>query len=140
MSRQTHVFLFALSVGLLMTATNASAYQSGKGEGGGQIGSPYKIDIGPVAGLTTAWHPSPANVAVPLGTVLQLDQFAPPEATVVWTNALEIMRDEDSSTAECAFTVTGVQIVVATVDLPNGQVYVAGFRKDGIHSCITRLK
>ncbi|MCH8252388.1 MAG: hypothetical protein IID36_08060, partial [Planctomycetes bacterium] len=63
MSRQTHVFLFALSVGLLMTATNASAYPSEKGEDRGTVRSPYKIDIGSVEGLRTAQHPSPGNVA-----------------------------------------------------------------------------
>ncbi len=48
------------------------------------------LSIGPIEGLTTAWHTAPAETAIPLGITLQFRQPAPPEATVVWTGAQEV--------------------------------------------------
>jgi len=40
--------------------------------------------MGPVEGLTTVWHTAPAVTSMPLGTVVQFQQDAPPSATVTW--------------------------------------------------------
>jgi len=40
--------------------------------------------MGPVEGLTTVWHTAPAVTSIPLGTVVQFQQDAPPSATVTW--------------------------------------------------------
>ena len=40
--------------------------------------------MGAVEGLTTISHTAPAATAIPLGTIVQFQQDAPPSATVTW--------------------------------------------------------
>lgn len=95
---------------------------------GTSIGPPVSLDfkdhalyIGPVEGLTTGWHWAPPQTPIPLGITVRFKQSAPPDATVLWTGAKELSRDETGSIAECPLTSTGEQVVRAQVSRPNGQ-------------------
>ena len=43
--------------------------------------------IGPITGLTTAWHEAPLETGIPVGTTVQLKQDAPANAVVTWVGA-----------------------------------------------------
>ena len=76
--------------------------------------------IGPIPGLTTAWHAAPASLTVPVGTRLLLKCGVGPQSDVVWVNAQEVRRTGDGSIAECSVTQAGphrVQVVVTTPDM-----------------------
>ena len=77
-----------------------------------------RLEIGPVAGLTTAFHPAPVRTAIPLGVTVQLRIKAPFSSTVVWTGAREIDRNPGGSTAEVKFDSLGSRIVSVVTDDP----------------------
>ena len=52
----------------------------------------HRLEIGPIAGLTTAWHPAPLATAVPLGATLRLRIRHPGTEPVQWTGAIEVER------------------------------------------------
>ncbi len=65
-----------------------------------QLGGQVEIDepsgplrLGPVAGITTAWHDAPAIFAVPLGTRLEFDVPAPAGALVSWDGVVGANTD-----------------------------------------------
>ncbi|MCH8251641.1 MAG: hypothetical protein IID36_04240, partial [Planctomycetes bacterium] len=60
--------------------------------------------IGPIDGMTTAWHTAPTHTGIPLGTNLLVQQTGPPQATVIWTNAVEVATNDLGSLAECPLT------------------------------------
>ena len=66
-----------------------------------------ELEIGPIEGLTTAWHQAPREVAIPVGTTLLFRTKAVPAVTVTWTGAIEISRDEMWSTAICSLPFPG---------------------------------
>ena len=59
------------------------------------------IWIGPIEGLTTRWHPIPANAAVPQGTTVEFRINTDPDAIVTWNGAEETSRDGGISVAMC---------------------------------------
>src|SRR3954452_16767209 len=62
-----------------------------------------RLEIGPVEGLTTLWHPAPVRTAIPLGATVQLRIMVPLSWSVRWTGAGEIDRNIGRSTAEVNF-------------------------------------
>ena len=58
--------------------------------------------IGPIPGLTTGWHVAPRETAIIAGITVQFWARANLEATVAWSGATEVRRDENGSTAECS--------------------------------------
>ncbi|MEM7052674.1 MAG: hypothetical protein AAF604_23625 [Acidobacteriota bacterium] len=80
-----------------------------------------RLLLGPVAGLTTAWHLAPAEMAVPQGATLRFLRATHPSVRVVWQGAREIYRDERWSLAEVQPEKVGRQRVLVEYVLPNGQ-------------------
>lgn len=78
------------------------------------------LEIGPVEGLTTAWHKAPHATAIPVGTVVTLRQPGPPGATMIWSGAVEVLRDRRGSTAECVLDDVGQVDVSVVCRLSNG--------------------
>ncbi len=76
---------------------------------------PAVLEIGPVAGLTTGWHPAPIQTGIPLGARVQLRIPAPSDALVVWRGAEEIMREEEMSVARVITTTPGLRRVMVEV-------------------------
>jgi hypothetical protein len=74
-----------------------------------------RFEIGPVAGLTTAWHPAPVATAVPLGSVVTMRVGAAPAAAVAWRGAIEIGRDPNWSTAVCPLIEPGEALIEVDV-------------------------
>jgi hypothetical protein len=77
-----------------------------------------RLEIGPVAGLTTAWHPAPVRTAIPLGVTVQLRIKTPLTASVRWTGAREIDRNPGGSNAEVKFDSLGLRTVSVVTDDP----------------------
>jgi hypothetical protein len=71
--------------------------------------------MGPVDGLTTAWHKAPSMTSVPVNTLLFFRQHVPPGAVVTWEGAIETDRDGTSSTAFCPLIETGAITVKAHI-------------------------
>ena len=71
--------------------------------------------IGPIEGLTTTWHWAPPTTSIPLGTIAGFFQPAAPNATVIWTAAAEVARDDQGSTAVCPLVQIGITIVQVQV-------------------------
>ncbi len=84
-----------------------------EGEGTGPVDR--ALQLGPVPGFTTAWHPAPAMSAAPLGATLVFRIMAPEAAKVTWTGAIEIAHEKGWSTATCPLTTLDKQTVHATV-------------------------
>ncbi|MAE70224.1 MAG: hypothetical protein CME06_07110 [Gemmatimonadetes bacterium] len=57
--------------------------------------------IGPVPGLTTGWHIAPAETAIFADITVKFWARADLAASVLWSGATEVQRDENGSTAEC---------------------------------------
>ncbi len=110
----------ALIVALVGQGTSAHG-QSKSSHGHAQKRvEPPVFEIGPIAGLTTEWHLTPAETAIPLGTVVFFRQPTPQNANVTWQGAIEFKRDADSSTAICPLVNTGQVVVQAVVSVPSG--------------------
>ncbi|MCA9295824.1 MAG: hypothetical protein KC983_04890, partial [Phycisphaerales bacterium] len=86
----------------------------------------YKMDLlmGPIEGLTTAWHSAPQQTAIPLGTVVEFRVNAPVGATVSWQNAVQTLRTDSSAFAVAICTQPGVDTIGCRVDY-NGNRYKA---------------
>ena len=74
--------------------------------------------IGPIEGLTTAWHLAPRSTAISAGSILLFRTTVTPEAIVTWSGADEISRDDTWSTALCFLPFPGAALVRVTVSLP----------------------
>lgn len=70
-----------------------------------------RVEIGPVAGLSTTWHRAPHASAVPLGTTLRLRVRVSPGADAIWTGARELDTLQGRSVAELRFDRLGPQEV-----------------------------
>ncbi len=80
-----------------------------------------QLEIGPVAGLTTLWHPAPLAAALPLGAVVQFKMRKPVGAAVTWTGASEIASEILFSFAEHRFDTAGRHTVSASYIDGQGQ-------------------
>ena len=61
-------------------------------EPSGTMASP-RMKIGPIPGLTTAWHAAPEQTGVPLGATVQFKVTGlSPTTPVTWTGAVEVQR------------------------------------------------
>ncbi|MCG8404951.1 MAG: hypothetical protein MI923_07125 [Phycisphaerales bacterium] len=82
-----------------------------------QVMNPRQLLIGPIAGVTTAWHPAPSSTPIPSGTTVQLELSGLTSGdSVMWIGATEIASDPTYSRAECVLTETGhhtVEVVLA---------------------------
>ncbi|MCZ6654699.1 MAG: proprotein convertase P-domain-containing protein [Planctomycetota bacterium] len=83
------------------------------GDSGGDSFTESWLEIGPVAGLTTAWHRSPDHSAIPLGSTVPFRVFLEPGTKVNWVGAIEQHRDRDKSVASCKFSEIGEATVRA---------------------------
>ena len=73
------------------------------------------LEIGPIEGLTTAWHQAPEGTSIPVGLNLLFRTKATPTDTVTWTGAIEISRNDTWSTAICFLASPGDELVRAVV-------------------------
>ena len=48
---------------------------------------PFAIDIGPIAGLTTAWHRAPDGTSMPVNSTFLVKVDVPADATITWHEA-----------------------------------------------------
>jgi hypothetical protein len=96
------------------------------GDKPGFIVSGYKMNlqVGPIEGLTTAWHTAPQQTAIPLGSVVEFRVNAPIGATVSWQNAVQTLRTDSSAFAVAICTQPGVDNIGCRVDF-NGNRYKA---------------
>lgn len=76
-----------------------------------------RVEIGPVAGWTTTWHPAPLVTGAPLGATLLLRVRVPPGADAQWTGAREVETRQGRSIAE---------VVLANSNLRRVEVRVIG--------------
>jgi hypothetical protein len=90
------------SLGLAQTQSRTFAPQAGR------------LEIGPVEGLTRAWHAAPAATAIPLGSEISLRVRSRGQDTVAWTGAREVERDPGGSMARVVLRQAGEHRV--TVD------------------------
>lgn len=65
------------------------------------------LEIGPVAGLTTAWHAAPRATGIPLGSTVQLRLRVQRDARATWHGTREIDSSHGRSTAEARFDTAG---------------------------------
>ncbi len=112
-----------LATTLLSSPVFAQAIQRDNSILAVQRGRPRRMTIGPVAGLTTAWHPAPATTHVPVDSTVQLRQYARRGEQVVWHGAEEILRDGEGSVAVCPGDQPGIYFVRAIVSTDNGARY-----------------
>ncbi|MBW8874755.1 MAG: hypothetical protein JF614_07295 [Acidobacteria bacterium] len=80
-----------------------------------------RLEIGPVEGLTTLWHPAPVRTAIPLGATVQLRIMVPLSWSVRWTGAGEVDRNIGRSTAEINFGSLGSYVVSVVCEGPRGE-------------------
>jgi hypothetical protein len=79
--------------------------------------APYVLSIGPIDGITEAWHVAPDATAVPLGALLTFRVHAPASAAVSWQGAVEVERNGDASIAVCRLERVGrMDVGVRVVD------------------------
>lgn len=71
--------------------------------------------IGPVPGLTTAWHVAPQTTGFPEGVAASFKVAAAPAATVTWVGAKETARDQFWSYALCPPMREGIHLVESSV-------------------------
>ena len=90
-----------------------------------------ELEIGPIEGLTTVWHPAPDATSVPFGATVLFRAEASPTAIVTWSGAVEIGRDDTWSTALCAPASPGQELVSVTVSPPHS-VGAADINQDGV--------
>jgi hypothetical protein len=82
----------------------------------------FPLRIGPINGLTSAWHFAPSYVELPVGATVHFCQPCPMGATVTWTNADVIQQDAQGSMGECRLTSAGNLFVVARIEESDGTV------------------
>ncbi|OGC75286.1 MAG: hypothetical protein A2145_05460 [candidate division Zixibacteria bacterium RBG_16_40_9] len=77
--------------------------------------------IGPIEGLTTAWHNVPDKTLIPQGCKTQFRVLVPADAKVNWTGAVEVSRTSEQSMAQCKFDNLGTYVVKAECILQSGE-------------------
>ncbi len=74
------------------------------------------LEIGPITGLTTIWHPAPDQESlIPLGSTLLLRQPVQAHHTVLWEGAQEIERTDTYSLAQCVMDQLDTFTVICNV-------------------------
>ena len=104
------------SAPMAMAAASLSQFADpdpGSGDADGNSFGGNRLEIGPVAGLTTAWHRSPDQSAIPLGSTVQFRVFLEPGMRVTWIGATEERRDPNKSVASSEFNKIGLHAVRA---------------------------
>lgn len=116
--------LSRFGISALMIAAVVLAYQVGCGNDPRDPFRPHAVDapptipqvqIGPIDGLTTAWHPVPQLFSFPKGYELRLRCAAGPSEHVIWEGATEIERQGSWSIAACPTERIGVYEVSVSV-------------------------
>lgn len=79
-----------------------------------------KLQIGPVLGLTTAWHSAPTHTAVPLGTTIRFRVQGKGARSVEWTGARKVVW-RGTATAECHLDTPGPHTVTMTYTDSGGE-------------------
>lgn len=80
-----------------------------------------QVEIGPVTGWTTTWHPAPLVISAPLGTTLQLRVRVPPGGDALWTGAREVETLQGRSVSEVSLTDSNVRQVEVQVVGSSGE-------------------
>jgi hypothetical protein len=75
-----------------------------EGDAGAEL---FEWAIGPIDGITTAWHPMPREITVPVGTTLRLKCGGAPSSRMEWKNAEEVSGGDLGSIAECHIAAPG---------------------------------
>ncbi len=78
------------------------------------------LEIGPIPGWTTAWHPAPEQTSVPLGATLHF-RAKVGQGAAFWTGARVVERKLGRATAECRLTTPGPHVVTVEVVSPEGE-------------------
>ncbi|HEX5758255.1 MAG TPA: hypothetical protein VF121_03595 [Thermoanaerobaculia bacterium] len=104
-------------------------------------GAPTGLYIGPIAGLTTTWHPAPASTALPAGVLLRLRREVPAGGSVTWSGAVETAVQGGWSFAECPLALPGRQVVEAAAVGGDGGVTRASavFEVQNVPAAAVRL-
>jgi predicted secreted Zn-dependent protease len=104
---------------------------------------PTVLSVGPIEGLTTAWHPAPARIAVPVGTDVVLSCGALPGEEIHWSGAEPTHRDGTNAYAVCRMTTAGEHVVRVEMgagdDGDDGEGGKKGGRPRGVatsHDCV----
>ena len=82
--------------------------------------SPFQI--GPVPGLTTAWHPAPAVTSVPLGSKLTFKRQQRWGVSISWRGATQVSSDRYWSVAEYHADTTGRHVVTVEYLKADGEL------------------
>ena len=99
----------------------------------------FEWAIGPIEGITTAWHPAPSEITVPVGATFRLKCGGSRLAEIQWSNAQEVSRGDRGSIAECHIDTPGRHEISVTME-PN--VASGRDKRDrtqttsSVHSCI----
>jgi hypothetical protein len=109
-----------LVVSIMCAACVTALWLRPAAEAGITKGGLATIHIGPVEGLTTAWHEAPEATAIAQGTVAQFKVDVPRDAVVRWSGAVEIMRRRGTSIAVCPLVDLGEARVTVSVRVGNG--------------------
>jgi len=96
-------FLFALALAGTLPSTAAAQSRTAPPD---PADLERKIEIGPVPGLTTTWHPAPKATAAPLGGTLRFRIRALPGRTIQWSGAT-LIEQTDWSIAEVHLSIPG---------------------------------
>jgi hypothetical protein len=88
------------------------------------------LEIGPVAGLTTTWHPAPIRTAVPLGASLSFRVRFASSAPVRWTGVTEVTRSTSFSTARVELHEPGLHPVAVELETVSGETVTESVELD----------
>lgn len=101
----------------------------------------YEWALGPIEGVTTVWHPAPAELTVPVGTTIRLKCAEPNATSVNWVNASPVKRIDGGSIAELRVDTPGRHEVAVTaaanLDDGGGSKRRPGSASETVlHSCV----
>ena len=82
--------------------------------------SNYEWAIGPIEGITTAWHPAPREIVIPVGAAVRFKCGSSLTSDVVWNLAPSIRAIGTGSVAEYRFDASGRYPISARVESDGG--------------------
>lgn len=80
------------------------------------------LEIGPIASLTSQWHPAPKSITLPFEAPLHFRVRVPGDVDVSWRGATEISNDGSWSVAECEVSHLAGHLVTVTATDPKSLV------------------
>jgi hypothetical protein len=76
-----------------------------EGDEGSQL---FPWALGPIEGVTTVWHPAPAEITVPIGTTIRLKCADPVDSDLKWNDSFRLERAVDGTIATVQVMKEGV--------------------------------